>query len=467
MENLTLLITFYKPKDREIKYWIKFYDKYREKIKIHFIIDNPNLDIEKFKLKVDSKDLFIQKKNNGKFLSIYNHIKNGNVNTKYFKTVDPDDLISFRKMKQIELDMSDDFIHSFNSIRVSEKLFDLIPKRIIFLFLPFFKKRKLNSFGTSWTILPTNPIFKYSGEVWRINVNEDQILGKIAFNNNGGKVINKEWSFYLYKNESGVSSSKNFSNYLNNLESTLKFNQENLYNENYKINWPNFNYYENLKKKYEVEISKLTLEDYFLWMKLKNKYFYCIGSNNDVFFDKNIAFPLNKNSNLESFFNNLDEINLHKKQITFWFILDKYSKELVNKVFDLNENKIDIRFIYINDYRNFSFLKNNDSIKNKKLFFPSLLSDEVKRILFIEDFSISINIIMETFKYFESNKNYANRILAKKKYKNEYFDTKIMMLNLEDLRKNQYDETIFNLSKRNPKKDANFLLNKMIKFETF
>lgn len=215
MNDITLLITFYNPTDKQISYWESFYKKYSNKINLHFLVDNPNL-----RFSDNIKNIFYNENNIGKFKTIYNHIKAGFVETSHFKIVDPDDLISIRNFGKIP-DLKKGKIYLFNGSR-GDDLEDKSQKNVDYFIS---KSKKLiwkASFGNSWTILPTNKIYDdefYSG----INIfaADDQLLGFISLANNAS-VEYIDISFYWYTMFNGNTSCINLNTYLKNCISTFK-----------------------------------------------------------------------------------------------------------------------------------------------------------------------------------------------------------------------------------------------------
>lgn len=203
-KNITLIITLYKPREFEINYWSKFYDDFRHELQIHFIWDGePSFSIPNS----NNEDVFINKKNQGKFRTIYNHIKNGHVKTPYFKVVDPDDFISMKSLKEFKFPEEDDFILITNTIRTNSWM-PYKQNEIETLVSEFnsSKQNRFDTFGNSYTILPTKCIKsdnKFSDI--RIDTDDDQLLGYIALNN-GAKKKNVDNSFYLYISGRGETS---------------------------------------------------------------------------------------------------------------------------------------------------------------------------------------------------------------------------------------------------------------------
>lgn len=198
---LTLVITLFNPRDFEIDYWTNFYKKYTNEINIHFIWDGENT--KELNL-INKNDIFYNKKNLGKFRTIYNHIKTGEVKTPYFKVVDPDDYISIEWIRKFKFPRKNNKILLTNSIRISQwmpllqfEVEDYVWEKNLY------KKVRFNTYGNNYTILPTGKIQDdtfFSGI--RIDSEDDQLLGYIALVNGAvKKKVNK--SFYLYVSNRG------------------------------------------------------------------------------------------------------------------------------------------------------------------------------------------------------------------------------------------------------------------------
>lgn len=213
MINCTLLISMHSPTKTEIKYWEKFYFKYRNEIAIHWLLDGAKIKLNR---KINDEDIFYNKENKGRLLMVYEHIKGGNVNTAYFKNIDPDDHMSFKNFKEIDFS-NKGYILSFYSTKVSgyKKMTQAkIDKTVNFLSK---EKKFINNFGTSYTILPTLEIYQdtfFSKK--RIYADDDQILGYLAFVN-GAKWKKIDYGFYLYSKNVGQTRISNFSNLVNEL----------------------------------------------------------------------------------------------------------------------------------------------------------------------------------------------------------------------------------------------------------
>lgn len=252
-KNITLLVTLYNPTKNELKYWTKLYNRVNESHKnivIQMLVDGTSVNLEKVK---DKTNIFKFKKNQGKFLMVYNHIKSGKVTTPYFKVCDPDDLISIDKLSGIELPKDNDSIILTAQTKFRHKpLFKT--EKLIASALEKTKKHIHSSFGNSWTILPTEKIKNdkyYSGN--KFMYHDDQILGYLAFAN-GGKIVEMrdKW-FYYYQTSVGHTSYHNFHKMMTNLKPTFEelIHIKNEANFTNPLTWPNnYSYYFILRKKF-------------------------------------------------------------------------------------------------------------------------------------------------------------------------------------------------------------------------
>lgn len=209
--DLTLLVTLYQPTKNEVEYWNDIYEKIEGLgVKINFLIDNPDFKISNFK-NIPKNLFFSNARNLGKFRTVYNHIKSGKVNTKYFKVVDPDDYISLTELKKLQLSSEGRFIYKMNVVR-EEKISGILQKDVEYIVRSFRKKEpiKLDNFGNSYTILPTLMIFKdkYYKD-FNIKTSDDQYLGFLAYVN-GAKILSIDNSFYLYNKFNGYTGIENF-----------------------------------------------------------------------------------------------------------------------------------------------------------------------------------------------------------------------------------------------------------------
>lgn len=219
--NITLILTIYKQEIDELTFWINSYIKYGNKFEFVFLIDNPEYKHLKYlRSIIRSDDIFVNKKNVGKFMSIYSFLKLNNQRTSHVKICDPDDFISFSLFKKISK-LDDNTIYIMNRSTVSNGYKDFNEKSI--------KKTIANkstkpdfSFANHITILPVKNIKtddKYVDN-YRINYSDDKLLGNIAFVNKA-KVQFIDKSFYLYVANNGNSNLNNSDKYLPGIVDTL------------------------------------------------------------------------------------------------------------------------------------------------------------------------------------------------------------------------------------------------------
>lgn len=206
-KRITILLTLYKPKIEEIEYWIDVYKSLKVNgFHFHWLIDNPNFDMDLISNSIDAKDIFLNDVNSGKLNLVYNHIKFGFVNTDYFKTVDPDDFISIENFIDIESDLSSEpKIHKFLLARIYDR--KLLQVNSVQSLLDQIHKGHGWYFGTPYTILPTKyiQIDTYYNPSGIINQAEDLLLATICFANNSTFTKIDKY-FYLYVQDEGLSS---------------------------------------------------------------------------------------------------------------------------------------------------------------------------------------------------------------------------------------------------------------------
>ncbi len=204
--STSIIVTFYKEIDDYINYWDGIARKfYENNIEFYFLIDNPDFNISKFKNVKDS-NIFVNSENIGKFKTIYNFLKKSVVSTSHFKVFDPDDYIIFDKFIEIDKYIIDsETIYKMPKNSLKDKYinsFNYNKKKHNYIFK--------NSFGTSWTILPTkyfisDKLFEDENEIR--NWIEDQFLSLIPLYQKCKIQYIKE-SYYLYNTSSGMTNLK-------------------------------------------------------------------------------------------------------------------------------------------------------------------------------------------------------------------------------------------------------------------
>lgn len=217
MENITLLITIFDANICDLSKWIKFYRENRKIVDIFFLLDNPTYEYKTLLENcVENKNLFINKANIGKFSTVLNFICDNNIKTSHFKIVDPDDCVSMRRLETIDNQLRDpNTIYLLNST-ITKKNQIFRDKDITKLIDKKQKKVSL-TFANRWTIYPTNILLKQKiyRDKERINSSDDKLLGYISLFS-GAKVDRIDSNFYLYINNIGESSVKNYVNFINN-----------------------------------------------------------------------------------------------------------------------------------------------------------------------------------------------------------------------------------------------------------
>lgn len=219
-KDITLIFTIHKIDFEMLNKIINFYTMAKkELINIHILIDNPDFQfVEYTKACIDNDDLFYNKKNMGKFLSIINHINKNYIKTSHFKTVDPDDFINAAEFKKIAFEENDNIIFlKENFIEIIKDEFDGESVRDINKIENYkkykntdwdslYRKRIINkiSFPTSTTILPIRQLknkkiitILNNTDTLDINYAEDQLLGSLCFSLNN-KITFADNDFYHY-----------------------------------------------------------------------------------------------------------------------------------------------------------------------------------------------------------------------------------------------------------------------------
>lgn len=207
--KITFLCRVFNYSDRELSYVLNLYDKIKSIVNFHFLLDGVDVNLPG----VDENDVFKSEKNVGRLTILLDHIKAGNVSTKYFKIFDIDDYISIDKLKKFSPSNNDNYIYQFNdSIYEGERIKNQNEVEKIFSNkINLTNKEDRNTYSTHTTIYPTKLIqndITYIDNV-RVNFSEDNILGMIAIANGG--IVNKvKENFYLYHSNLGCTRLENF-----------------------------------------------------------------------------------------------------------------------------------------------------------------------------------------------------------------------------------------------------------------
>lgn len=247
--NITLLLTIYKPKKEELKFWIDFYKNYNKDIEMHFLVDSKKRTLKKKLIKNISKDnLFFNDSNKGKFRTIYDHVKLGNVKTTHIKNCDPDDMILFENIPDINLDENTSYTHGNMTLsyRPSETDQEELKKLVEGNW-----RMTTADFANHISIWPVKKIKEdkfYNLE--RIDAGEDKLFGSLCkFNGSKMELINQSFYFYINnpKSETGKNNIKSFlPSYLKTFSLILKIMEENNFgspcDQDPVINWFNNNF---------------------------------------------------------------------------------------------------------------------------------------------------------------------------------------------------------------------------------
>lgn len=225
-KDITLLMTVYNINANEMAYWGKRYSELKSNgSTFHILLDNPSIKKSDIWW-ADENDIYTVKQNYGKLSRVYKHIKDDNVKTEYFKTIDPDDWIYLKKFFEIKIADPTSII-LLNKLWVEEVDFNNTYKRKEKKVVRNYKRYKLDSnfhisqnyldfisgkvdFNSSTTILPTSTIFVdkiFEKDYKNVNITfaEDQILGLISWHNGGKIKLLENSNFYIYNKMAGWS----------------------------------------------------------------------------------------------------------------------------------------------------------------------------------------------------------------------------------------------------------------------
>lgn len=218
-KEITILLRIFNISNDQYEYWKSIYLN-NEDISIKFLIDDSELLHDYSFLK--KNDIYFIGKNQGPLKLVYNYIKNTDKITRYFKTFDPDDFLSIENFKKIKLP-KDDFILTMKETQfISPPL--IKSDKYVTNLINQSHKYHWESFGTSWTILPTRfiSIDKYYNN-YRILFADDKLLGYLC-RANGAKIINFSCRpFYYYIKNAGLTSPENMINNIDEIIKSLKY----------------------------------------------------------------------------------------------------------------------------------------------------------------------------------------------------------------------------------------------------
>lgn len=243
MKTLSIILTLYKPKESELIYWSNFY-KNRKDIDFYILVDNPNLDVSGY---FESKDIFNNEKNIGKFSTILNFIGKNLIKSTHFKSVDPDDyIIESRLNELLKMDLDENTIYSlgFFSIEKSHLIFSADNDKFSLFLENNSRKINNNAFGNPSTILATKPlqhvnnILEFVGDR-RVDMGDDILLPEFSvFFGADYKFIAKP--FYVYVANNGMSNKDNIITLLDSCLIFLEIMQSIFEKENKLIRQPSW-----------------------------------------------------------------------------------------------------------------------------------------------------------------------------------------------------------------------------------
>lgn len=189
--KMTFILTIYNPNEDDINYWIDAYNSMKSLgFYFHWVFDQ-EVELSEYNL-ISPGDLYPTNTNIGKFRRVLSHVKH-NVDTPYFKTLDPDDRINLEELKKFIFPKKNNLIISNGFFNITEN------KKII----------NPSTFWTASTILPSKKVSTASNIFYEmdnniINFSEDQLLATMALRAKAKvKFINKP--FYEHKMQNGVS----------------------------------------------------------------------------------------------------------------------------------------------------------------------------------------------------------------------------------------------------------------------
>lgn len=216
-KGVSLVLTIYKPKKSEIKYWTKIYKKWTGEMKI--IVDNPDFDISIFiDAGISRQDIFYNKINKGKFSSIIDFLKLDMIRTTHIKICDPDDFIDLKLLSRVESSIMDDWNNDLINFKgCSIKRNKLIfTDRYIHNFLKKNSYRNEKNLANHQIILPVSHYIDFNFDFnSEIRSSDDKLLALISLIS-GAELRNISKQFYLYRQDNGETNEKNLNIFLEN-----------------------------------------------------------------------------------------------------------------------------------------------------------------------------------------------------------------------------------------------------------
>lgn len=203
--EITIVVTVYQYDPEEINYWKNIYKKSKTRnIPFHWVIDNPAIS-SRFDF-IDKGDLFLNKVNYGKLMSIINHVNKNKIKTKYFKIFDPDDYVDFESFADLKVPIGKKIIRTdYFSLKggrdysLDELNLDINREKV---------RTKGSTYANFCTIYPTEGLrldnFLKGLNLGKVRYLADHIMGTICFYN-GYTVWYSDTCFYYYRAFNGIS----------------------------------------------------------------------------------------------------------------------------------------------------------------------------------------------------------------------------------------------------------------------
>lgn len=235
MKILTLIYTIYSFDKEEIKN-LNFTYRNLDKKNIDVIVacDNPKIN-EILERSIDQDIIFSPaRRNKGKFQRVKDLVDNNNVNSKFIKVVDPDDIIIIKnlntvidKLKLIQgplpiVKMNPSLEYRGNSNIESAEIINNSFDNFHFIR----EKRKINSMVNWTTIFPTENLVNNKIKALYQTKSSD-ILMSLTSNLHDVKIIELEDNFYLYNYKNGLSGANSSTEMYKQMLTFFKILEEN------------------------------------------------------------------------------------------------------------------------------------------------------------------------------------------------------------------------------------------------
>lgn len=468
MNNITHILTIFKPTIYQINYWKEIYIKIIEKGD-QFIVasDNPDIEFDLNKL-FPLADVLFAKRNRGKLKTVLESKKIWK--HEFIKTLDPDDYISITDLNKTRPNLIKGCINRMYSKRIYKEIQAANESKVEKIYSCRTKKY-FKSLGTSWTILPScgfddENLFPESD----IYINEDQLLGQICLSS-GAKIVDIDAGFYLYHVENGVSNSNKLNIYYKKVLNTINEYKVLKSKIEYKnpVSWPSKRYYRHLFVKSLIKKNN-TFFDNFRLLKTINDF---IDSDSfirteDSIEQKNVVFISDENqvkyslTNISHIFN-----QNYSNDIKIFLILDKVNEAKYAKTLSSFDPEAKKRLKIINiDFDKKMFNSKIKHITNStfiRLFLHEILEEDVRRVLYLDNDTIVEGNLSKAFDMFEINEFYGRRwnksdpwpkilkALLLMDRRCEYVNAGVLHLSLEKLRRENFTQKLYDFQRKKKK----------------